>query len=73
MPEKPQNMTSKFRGVSFNSQLKKWKAVITVGRSQHFLGYFPDELEVRVPTPRSRARAHAGTGCACIRQRLATL
>jgi len=45
MPEKPPRSTSKFRGVSFNNQLKKWKAVITVGRSQHFLGYFAEELQ----------------------------
>lgn len=37
--------TSKFRGVSFNSQTKKWKAVITVKGSQRFLGYFPTELQ----------------------------
>jgi len=45
MPEKPARSTSQFRGVSFNNQLKKWKAVITVGRSQHFLGYFAEEME----------------------------
>jgi len=37
--------TSKFRGVSFYSRVKKWKAVITTNLVQHFLGLFDDEVE----------------------------
>ena len=39
------NASSQFRGVSFNSHSQKWKAVITVGRKQYFLGYFVQEVE----------------------------
>jgi len=44
--EKPGGATSsQYRGVSFNSHSQKWKAVITVGRKQYFLGYFVQETE----------------------------
>jgi len=39
------NASSQFRGVSFNSHSQKWKAVITVGRKQYFLGYYVHEEE----------------------------
>jgi len=37
--------SSRFRGVSFNNKVRKWKAVITIDRVQHFLGLFGDEAE----------------------------
>lgn len=39
------NSSSQYRGVSFNNHSQKWKAVITVGRKQYFLGYFVNENE----------------------------
>ena len=39
------NASSQYRGVSFNTHSQKWKAVITVGRKQYFLGYFVNEIE----------------------------
>jgi len=39
------NASSQYRGVSFNTHSQKWKAVITVGRKQYFLGYFMNEIE----------------------------
>jgi hypothetical protein len=39
------NASSQYRGVSFNTHSQKWKAVITVGRKQYFLGYFSQEVE----------------------------
>jgi hypothetical protein len=39
------NSSSQYRGVSFNQHSQKWKAVITVGRKQYFLGYFASEIE----------------------------
>jgi hypothetical protein len=39
------NTSSQYRGVSFNTHSQKWKAVITVGRKQYFLGYFANETE----------------------------
>lgn len=39
------NASSQYRGVSFNSHSQKWKAVITVGRKQYFLGYYGNEVE----------------------------
>ena len=39
------NSSSQYRGVSFNTHSQKWKAVITVGRKQYFLGYFVNEVE----------------------------
>lgn len=36
---------SKFRGVSWDKNRKKWKTIITVNKKQKFLGYFDDEEE----------------------------
>jgi len=44
-PAAATNTSSPYRGVSFNTHSQKWKAVITVGRKQYFLGYFVNELE----------------------------
>lgn len=37
--------TSRFRGVSWDKQHKKWRAKLTVGGKQIHLGLFPSELE----------------------------
>lgn len=37
--------TSKYTGVSWNSQHKKWKANVYINRNLIFLGYFTDESE----------------------------
>ena len=45
MNRKAGKKTSKYRGVSYNGKNKKWKSVITVKGTQHFLGYFENEEE----------------------------
>ena len=41
---KNKNNSSKYFGVSWHEQNKKWKAQICVDRKQMFLGYFDDEI-----------------------------
>jgi|2_EtaG_2_1085320.scaffolds.fasta_scaffold02099_11 hypothetical protein len=42
---KAQGCTSRFRGVSWRKDKKKWTAVITLAGKQKHLGYFVDEAE----------------------------
>ena len=42
---KAQGCTSRFRGVSWRKDKKKWTAVITLAGKQKHLGYFVDEVE----------------------------
>lgn len=36
---------SKYRGVSWNTQMGKWKVLVRVNGKQKFLGYFENEIE----------------------------
>ena len=40
--------TSKYKGVSWNSRYKKWKAVLMHNKKSYFLGYFSDELAAAI-------------------------
>jgi len=39
------NTSSKYRGVWYNKQRKKWRATIVVNRKRKHLGYFKDERQ----------------------------
>jgi len=39
------NTSSKYRGVWFNKQTKKWRATIAVNRKRKQIGYFKNEIE----------------------------
>jgi len=39
------NCSSRYRGVWFNRQAKKWRASIVVNRKRKQIGYFKDEIQ----------------------------
>jgi hypothetical protein len=39
------NTTSKYRGVCYNKEIRKWRATIVVDRRSIHLGYFKDEVQ----------------------------
>lgn len=43
--QKSHNRSSRFVGVTFNKDAKKWKACIRIERRQYFIGYFETEEE----------------------------
>jgi hypothetical protein len=42
---KKKNATSKYRGVWYNKQTKKWRATIVVHRKRKQIGYFQNEID----------------------------
>jgi hypothetical protein len=59
-PKSPANgMTSKYRGVSWNTRSSKWRASIRHTGKSHHLGYFDNEEEAAEAYDRA-ARAHRG-------------
>lgn len=40
-----ENCSSKYRGVCYNKQTKKWRAIIVFNRKRRQIGYFQDEKE----------------------------
>ena len=47
--------TSSYRGVSWHKQTGKWRAYVSVGRKQHYLGLFEHEEDAAEAARRGRA------------------
>ena len=50
--------SSKYRGVWYNKQTKKWRATIVVNRKRKQIGYFSDEVEAAKAYDEAAKRYH---------------
>lgn len=52
------NSTSGVKGVSFDARKGRWRAYITVGRKQQWLGYFDTKEDAALVATQSREKQH---------------
>lgn len=52
------NTTSKYRGVWYNKQTKKWRVQILVNRKKKHIGYFNNETDAAKAYDRAARRLH---------------
>lgn len=57
---KQQHNTSGFKGVSFHTHTKKWRACISVAGKQHYLGYFTTKEEAYEAYCKACIELHGG-------------
>jgi hypothetical protein len=57
------SLTSQFKGVSFNTQMGKWKARIKANKRDIHLGYFDDEVEAAKAYNKACIELHGEYAC----------
>lgn len=68
-PERRQHGTSRFEGVAFHKDAKKWRAYITIDGKQVHVGLFATEEEAFVARQlflKGQSNEHGNTGCSAI-------